>query len=177
VTEVLIAVLVFLGVAWGAWARERRLVRACQQAERRAIQAEYDREQAIRQRDMHERRANEFFEIIQGVEGEAQTWRRMYQQGMAGAGAAQSWLFRDLSEVVKLANAYGARLRKLGEKAPPVQVNPQLKRFIDDFEEHTKAEVPRAPGHEEAERLEREVRGPAALNEPIEAQPETNDQA
>jgi len=130
-----------------------------------------------RQRDMQRRRADEFFGLIQGVEAEADMWRKLYRRGMSQAGVAQNWLIRDLSEVVRAANAYAARLRKHGEKVLSVQVSPELKRFIEDFEQQTNAEVPRAPGHAEAERLEREIVGPAALNEPIEATSPPHDPA
>lgn len=162
---------------WYMLWRVRRLRAATRHAEREQQMAYAALEQAQRQRDMHQRRADEFFELIRGVEGEADTWRRLYRKGMSQAGVAQNWLLRDLSEVVRLGNAYAARLRKHGEKAPSVQVHPDLKRFIDDFEQQSKAEVPAAPGHAEAERIEREILGPAALNEPLEAQSQTNDPA
>lgn len=155
--------------------RLRRAADLASDAQIERARAEQELERAEHQRDIQQRRADEFFAIISGVEGEAQTWRRMYQQGMAGAGAAQSWLFRDLSEAVKRANAYAARLRILGEKATEVQVDPQLKRFVDEFDSDGKAEVPHVDATVQAQRVERETRGPAALNEPIEAQADGND--
>src|SRR5258706_6364892 len=43
---------------------------------------------------LQKRRADEFFAIIQGVEGERDTWQRFYRQSSQHAGAAQAWLIR-----------------------------------------------------------------------------------
>jgi hypothetical protein len=124
--------------------------------------------------DLHERRANEFFGIIQGVEAEADTWRRMYRAGMSKASNAQNWLLRDLADVIKVANLFRTRLSKHGETVPPVQVSPQLKDLVAEFEQSVEADVPRAPGKEEADRIEKELRGPAALNAPVDVNADQN---
>lgn len=155
--------------AWRARNAEREELRITKENDALAADFQRARERA----DLHERRANEFFAIIEGVEGEAQTWRKMFGEGMSKAGAAQNWLVRDLSEMTKVANIFGARLRALKEKAPTVQVSPQLRDFIAEFEQDGKAEVAVAPGKSAADLIETELRGPAALNAPVEVPSES----
>jgi hypothetical protein len=164
-------VLAAVSVYFSRIARGERSVSAVLRNENAALADDIQRERE--RADLHERRASEFFGIIEGVEAEAQTWRRMFGEGMTKAGAAQNWLLRDLSEITKVANMYGARLRKHGDKAPTVQPSPGLKDLIAQFEEEAQAAVPAAPGKAEAERIEGELRGPAALNEPVETTAET----
>ncbi len=172
---VLAVLWVALLIAYGYHVRRLRIAAARAEAERaRAYEALWQVEQ---ERDLHRRRADEFFAIIQGVENEAQTWRRMFKDGMAKAGAAQNWLIRDLSMITRIGNAYAARLRKLKENAPALKVDPQLQRFIEEFEQETQREVPVAPGQEAAEKIERELLGPAATAKPIEVPSTTHDPA
>jgi hypothetical protein len=97
----------------------------------------------------HERRASEFFGIIEGIEKERDTWQRFYRESSQAAGVAQAWLMRDLQRVVRVSNGLAAELQKLGKQAPIVQADPALASFIEEFDgSHvsTPQEVPKAPG-------------------------------
>lgn len=99
------------------------------------------------------RKAREFFDIIEGVEKERDTWQRFYRESSQAAGVAQAWLMRDLARIAGQANAYAARLRELGHKAPPVDVDPSLQEVLEDFSvKHAPGtqDVPRAPGADSA---------------------------
>jgi hypothetical protein len=111
--------------------------------------------------DLHERRAGEFFGIIEGVEKERDTWQRLYRDSSQMAGVAQAWLLRDLSSSVRAANVYAERLRAKGEKVMNVQVDPRLSDLVEEFggqhvspptgsESGAGEKVARAPGMEAA---------------------------
>jgi len=108
--------------------------------------------------ELQERRANEFFSIIQGLEGERDTWQKLYHESSRQSGVAQAWLLRDLSGIIQRANVFARELKKHGVKATEVIVDPALKELVAEFGEHHPggyaADVPRAPGFEEAKRLE-----------------------
>jgi hypothetical protein len=83
--------------------------------------------------DFQQRRADEFFSIIQGIETERDTWRRFFEKSSHHAGVAQAWLLRELAEAVQRANAYAGALRKLGHQARDIDVNPALKEVVEEF--------------------------------------------
>jgi hypothetical protein len=133
-TGAVVLLSMFLAALWRvAMARIGELRRALDAAERSAGEAQ---ESAGRLGDMarlHERRASEFFGIITGVEKERDGWQRLYRESSQQAGVAQAWLIRDMGRVIQIGNQYAQRLRKHGETAPPVDVDPQLKQVVEEF--------------------------------------------
>lgn len=106
----------------------------------------------------HERRATEFFGIIEGVEKERDLWQRFYRESSQAAGAAQAWLIRDMSAIVKTANMHAQRLREKGEKVPVLQVDPSLQRVIEEFsQEHVS-------GHQEIQSTDAMARARAVAD-------------
>lgn len=107
---------------------------------------------------LHERRASEFFAIIEGVERERDGWQAFYRNSSRAAGVAQAWLARELQRVVAEANRLTAQLRELGKPAAVIEVDPALTGVLDDFNVHSegKNELPRAEGIAAARRLEEE---------------------
>ncbi len=105
---------------------------------------------------LHERRASEFFGIIEGVERERDDWQKFYRTSSRAAGVAQGWLARELQRVVAEANALGAQLKKLGKEVRAIEVDPALTGVLEDFNVHSegKNEVPHAEGMAAAQRLE-----------------------
>jgi hypothetical protein len=83
--------------------------------------------------DFQQRRADEFFSIIQGIEVERDTWRRFFEKSSHHAGVAQAWLLRELTEAVQRANTYAEALRKLGHQVRGIDVNPALKEVVEEF--------------------------------------------
>lgn len=113
--------------------------------------------EAVRQ----QRRADEFFSIIEGMEKETDGWRRAYLEGMETAGAAQSMLFRELGRVLNLCNRYSARLRKAGIEVPEAEITPELKAMHDRFEGLRARPPPaKAPGAEAASKVQADFGGP-----------------
>jgi hypothetical protein len=114
--------------------------------------------------DRHMRRADEFFNIIQGIEAERDTWKKFYDRASHHAGVAQAWLLRDLHEAVQRANSYAEALRALGKKASDITVSPQLKEIVDEFglNQEKSAEIKRAPGFEAAQEVEKRQFEPAS---------------
>lgn len=82
---------------------------------------------------LHERRATEFFGIIESVEKERDGWQRFYRESSHAAGVAQAWLVRDMTRLIQIANGHAERLRAKGENAPPVDVDPRLREVVEDF--------------------------------------------
>jgi hypothetical protein len=116
-------------------------------------QAEQIREQAIAANHTfaadaarQKKRADEFFAIIEGVEGEAQTWRQMYRRDMASGNAAQSWLFRELGTAVVQGNRYAEELRRRGVMVRDLTVSPELQAVVGELTERTSTQVQVAPG-------------------------------
>lgn len=105
---------------------------------------------------LHERRASEFFGIIEGVERERDGWHAFYRESSRAAGVAQGWLARELQRVVTEANALGTELKKLGKTVRAVEVDPALTDVLEDFNVHSegKNELPHAEGMAAAQRLE-----------------------
>jgi hypothetical protein len=105
----------------------------------------------------HERRAAEYLGLIEGLEGERDTWQRFYFEIARKSGVAQNWLLRDLQGAVLRANAFAQELRKRGVKAADVIVDPALKDVLGEYSQEHPAPpgtVPKAPGLEEAKKLE-----------------------
>ncbi len=92
-------------------------------------------DQLADQARLQERRASEFFGIIEGVEKERDNWQRLYRESSQAAGVAQAWLARDLGRVVQIANVLADRLRSKGETVPKITVDPQLTQVVDEFAE------------------------------------------
>lgn len=117
--------------------RVRSNVRAAAESEAKAIAraeeatSQFDdlADQATRQK----RRADEFFGIIEGVEQEADTWRKMWKEGMQKAGVAQGWLLRDLDLALRRANVYANRLRQHGEKVEDEALDPKLGELLKEL--------------------------------------------
>jgi len=105
---------------------------------------------------LHERRASEFFGIIEGVERERDGWHAFYRDSSRAAGVAQGWLARELQRVVTEANALGAQLKKLGKSVRAIEIDPELTGVLEDFNVHSegKNEMPHAEGIVAAQRLE-----------------------
>jgi hypothetical protein len=99
--------------------------------------------QAESREAFQQRRADEFFAIISGIEREADEWRRIYRDSQRMGGAAQSWLLRDLQGALAAGNRYAARLRALGQAAPDLSVDPALADLVQEFGK-TK-DVPQSP--------------------------------
>jgi hypothetical protein len=116
-----------------------------------------------------ERRADEFFSIIEGVEKERDTWTKLYRQSSQHAGAAQAWLLRDLSQAVQRANNFARLLREKGEKVPDVRIDPALAEVVREFGIHAEGtiEVPHAPGMDAAKALNEATGVPAAGSPPL----------
>ncbi len=109
---------------------------------------------------LHERRASEFFSIIAGIEKERDGWQKFYQDSSHAAGVAQAWLARDLQRVLDASNRMAAKLRELGQQAPALRVDPGLEAVLNHFSEihgSGKSTLPRAPGMEAAEKVEKTV--------------------
>lgn len=108
---------------------------------------------------LQRRRADEFFNIIQGIEVERDTWKKFYDRASHHAGVAQAWLLRDLHEAVQRANAYAQALRALGKKASDIKVSPELKEIVEEFglQQEKSAEIKQAPGFEAASQVEKEL--------------------
>ena len=104
----------------------------------------------------HERRASEFFAIIEGVERERDGWYAFYRTSSHAAGVAQAWLARELQRVISEANVMSSQLKTLGRAAPTVAIDPALTGVLEDFAVHAegKNELPHAGGMAEARRLE-----------------------
>jgi hypothetical protein len=114
---------------------------------------------AMERAEMHRRRATEFFEVIQGIEKERDTWCALYKESSRGAGVAQAWLARDLARAIQMANVYGKRLREKGDPVPQIQPDPALAEVVRVFAETHPgaAEVPRAPGSAAVEGIEAKI--------------------
>jgi hypothetical protein len=120
-------------------------------AEASALEAKAARDAAAFQ----QRRADEFFSIIEGVEMEANSWRRLYMEGMTTSAAAQNWLFRELGRAVKIANRYSAALKKNGIAATEIEIDPELVKIHKKFEALRGQPTPaRAPGFPEAQAIQ-----------------------
>lgn len=105
----------------------------------------------------HERRAAEYLGLIEGLEGERDTWQRFYFEAAQKSGVAQNWLLRDLQGAVLRANAFAQELRKRGVKAADVIVDPALKQVLGEYAQEHPARsetVPKAPGADEAKKIE-----------------------
>jgi len=92
-----------------------------------------------------ERKAREFFGIIEGVERERDGWQKFYRESSHAAGVAQAWLMRDLGRTIGQANTYAARLRALGQQAPAVNLDPNLQDVLEEFSVAHAAVAPDAP--------------------------------
>jgi biopolymer transport protein ExbB/TolQ len=133
-TGVIVLLVLVLAALWHASTRrigELRL--ALDDTSRSADEARQAAETLGDMARTEERKAKEFFGIIEGIERERDTWQALYRQSSQAAGVAQAWLMRDLSQAVGQANAYAARLRALGQKAPGVNIDPQLRTVLEDF--------------------------------------------
>jgi hypothetical protein len=107
-------------------------------------------------------RADAFFGIIEGIEHERDGWQNFYRESSRAAGVAQGWLARELQRVVVEANNLSAELRKRGIKAPTIEVDPNLKGVLEDFNVHSegKNELPREAGMVEARQIEEASKTP-----------------
>lgn len=63
-------------------------------------------------------RAQRYFEVIERIEKQRNQWQDLYHQAVAGASAAQSWLFRECNRLARHAGR---------------PVDPKLKPFLDDY--------------------------------------------
>ena len=145
-------------------------------AARRARRAERSETVAIAARDaaesiavvagdrarLHERRADEFFNIIRGIEVERDQWQKWFQESSRQAGVAQGWLFRDLEMATHRANVLAAELRKLGKAVKDIAVDPKLQAVKEEFAGsfvEPGVTVPRAAGFEVAEAIQESLTG------------------
>jgi hypothetical protein len=109
---------------------------------------------------VHERRATEFFNIIEGIEKERDTWQKLYYESSRQSGVAQAWLSRDLDAAVRRANILATELRKLGKNVKDIAVNPALQEVLADFGLHPDNKgqaVAGAPGLEKAQTVNSEI--------------------
>lgn len=145
------AVALALAVMFALWALSLR---------RRLRQAVNTGVLAGHRASIEARRAQEFFNIIAGIEKERDTWVKLYQESSAQAGVAQNWLFRDLSGAVRRANAFAQELRKLGKPAKEVRIDPSLTEVLAEFGERhpegASTDVQHAPGFEAAKEFDAE---------------------
>jgi hypothetical protein len=145
---------VFLLICWVGSESGRRGWKREAEARLTRVEGQRFRDQA----DLQQRRADEFFGIIQGIEVERDTWRGFYAKSSHHAGVAQAWLIRDLSNLVIVANRLAARLREKGEKVPPIHLDKALQQIVDEFTgtftAPEKMKVAQAPGFAAAEQAE-----------------------
>lgn len=129
-----------------------------------ALREQLEREE--REARFQRRRAGEFFAIIEGVEGERDTWKRMWRDTQQTSSAAQQWLLRDLERAVLVANGYAARLRRLGEKAEAVRMAKDLEQILEHWRD-TPAEPAHVDGKkamvEAEEKLAEQTPGPEVI--------------
>jgi len=135
---ILTGVVILMAMAFAAlWkvatARIGELRRALDQTALAAREAQESSGKLAEMALLHERRASEFFGIIAGVEKERDGWQKLYRESSQQAGVAQAWLVRDMGRVIQAGNRYAQRLREHGEKAPAVDVDPQLKQVVEEF--------------------------------------------
>jgi hypothetical protein len=128
-TGIIVLLVLTLSAFWRASIQRIGQLRAEAAAHRNLTLGEQDRA------NLHERRAKEFFGIIEGVEKERDTWQKLYQTSSHQSGVAQAWLLRDLSATVRVANDYAQKLRAQGEHVPQVGVDPRLGDVLTEFSE------------------------------------------
>jgi len=136
------------------WARARGRIVALTTALEGVSQAAADAQSAAEQlaalATLHERRAREFFSIIEGIEKERDGWQGFHLRSSSAAGAAQAWMMRELQRFSLEVNRRGEELRKLGHPASLMAVDPRLVEAIEGFDEGAKQTLPRAPGMDAA---------------------------
>lgn len=103
----------------------------------------------------HKRRADEFFGIIEGLEGEAEQWRDLYRNFLGQASVAQSWLLRELERSTKVANARGAKLAELGHDVKDIEVPAELRAELAKIQADP-GSGPMPPGFERAQEIQAE---------------------
>jgi hypothetical protein len=149
-----VLLLVVLAALWRvSLQRIGELRRALDGAEAAANEARGAVDSLAEMARTEERKAREFFGIIEGVERERDTWQKFYRESSHAAGVAQAWLMRDLARTIGQANAYAARLRAVGQQAQAVNLDPNLQDVLEEFSlAHTadKPDAPPAPGPDSA---------------------------
>jgi len=86
-------------------------------------------------RDHEERRADDFFALIQGVEKEAQGWRKEYEELLRGALVAQDMLINRMNWLAEK-NALLVRLcRKNGLEVSDAEISKELQEKLQSFRE------------------------------------------
>jgi cell division septum initiation protein DivIVA len=141
-----VLLLVVLAALWRvALQRIGELRRALDGAEAAANEARAAVDSLAEMARTEERKAREFFGIIEGVERERDTWQKFYRESSHAAGVAQAWLMRDLARTIGQANVYAARLRALAQQAPAVNLDPNLQDVLEEFSVTHAAAPPDAP--------------------------------
>jgi len=84
-------------------------------------------------------RAERYFRCVADIERERNEWRSLYHSTQAGNAAAQSWLLRDLSRVVTVANV---RAKEHGEA--PLTIDPALSSLLSELSDPAPAPAPAA---------------------------------
>jgi len=135
------ALVVLCVVAVLAIGRARKLRRALDVTAEHAASAQKAAGELGVLAQLHERRARELSEIIQGVEAERDGWCRFYRQSSRASGVAQGWLMRDLQRVITEANFMGKRLRQAGIQAPVIQADPALVEVLEEFRVHSEGQL------------------------------------
>lgn len=111
---------------------QRRLTEACAEKVALAETALY-----------HQRRGDEFFKVIETIEGERERVWKLYRESSAMNGNAQTWLFEELHRVLGIARALRVEVvEKTGKAIPEIRIAPVLATVMQDYHGLISTELP-----------------------------------
>lgn len=110
------------------------------------------------ERDNQKRRADRFFELMEGIVAERDQWESIYKQQSRAAGGAQAMLLLALHNAVEQSNRLVKALRERGVETRDLSIDPALETTVKEFAARhpSGAQIARAPGLEAASRIQAE---------------------